>query len=340
MSADGVVFSCLAAGCGQDVCETEGHGLANCARRVLKHHPTVLLPEPRKRQPNKKPPVPQVNPANANPAGAVAADAAAPADADEPAGAKRARDDNSDLVDFIARTFQPFSILSDPYFADSGLTRRNIVAAMRRRLDVLERAFISVCAATPFSVAIDAGTNAGERTLNDVVCCGGASRVVGALRIDDGHTIENIKDAVVPIVRRFAPMTPAAFTSDNAANVRGATLRLAEGFGCQQFSCLCHGINLVVQKIVYADPVVIAGRAAADRARGLGPGLFPPGAASPERFWGRRTRRGKSPFDGAATPASRSSTRRPTSGTSKTTRHWPRLVPTTPDEERGGAHGA
>ena len=124
--------------------------------------------------------------------------------------AKRQRED--DMVDYFARTLQPFVNADDPYFHGIDVTRRNVVEKLELRLAALQNQFAQGHPKHFCSVSIDSGTNI-RRTLDVCFRLRCVSRFLRALRISE-QTGVNVSNAVQECSKLLDVLTVAAFVSD------------------------------------------------------------------------------------------------------------------------------
>ena len=162
---------------------------------------------------------------------------------------KRIRED---VVDLFARNLLPFSLAEDPFF--EGLSRKTIRTQMQARHIAVRDSYWAACVGD-VAVSIDSGTNGGSRTTN-VVAVHKAIQTTIAARRAETMTSDAIVEMVIEALAPLKHMRIAAFTSDNASNMRKACETLALMYKGLNFSCVCHAINTVVRRIAYTWKVV------------------------------------------------------------------------------------
>ena len=146
---------------------------------------------------------------------------------------------------------------------------------MRGHFSDVRTRFFAAHAGNKFSVSIDSGTNSGVRTLNLTMRVACTSRILGAMRIEVQSADQLVLFVTDALKEPLSNMQVVGFISDNAANVRSACATLAANMNAQVFSCACHAINKVVEKVAYTWEAVELGRTACDKARVQRPTLIP-----------------------------------------------------------------
>ena len=172
----------------------------------------------------------------------------------------------TETADLFARNLFPFLVADDPFF--EGFTRKNIVEALEARLEEVKTHFFEAHKNEMCSISIDGGTNAGTRTLNICILHSGCSRLLAAERLEH-HTSEAIVESVTNVLKQVS-LTIAAFTSDNAANVRSANATRAKNHKALSVTCACHSLNIFVRRMVYEWESVDCARKIASSIRDLG----------------------------------------------------------------------
>ena len=267
------LYKCLADGCGVKVRCQDGSGAPGRASH-LKQHKEIFetLPKAEER------PIKQLP---AQPAGQQAAPPQQ-APAAKPQKRPRVEGENqitlkpgdvvvnqTNVLRYFARNLDPFARADDELWNGIGLTRHTVPDKMEAAGNDLFKIFLETNKGAFCSISIDGGTNCHQKTLN--MCCivDGVSRCIGAWRIGS-HTIENLTKKMSDAMETIGGgLIIASFVSDNAANMRGATLDLALKHRAVFSTCGCHSLNTMVRRVAYAWPEVSRARAIADTVRAV-----------------------------------------------------------------------
>lgn len=191
------------------------------------------------------------------------------AETDEPAKkSHRVEMTVGEVLDFIARTAQPFSIVDDPIIRSRcRINRCAVPRLLEERVKAVMERFGKATVRQPVAFALDGGTNAGVKTLNVCAVHNGVSRVVSSVRLP-AFTGEAMYIHVRDLIRTtFSGTYCVGFVTDNEAAVVLAARSLTDDIGGLQSTCACHCINLLVTNILYTWQDIQEGRQLVDKCR-------------------------------------------------------------------------